>query len=154
MLWDTLQDRTTAGVSPTPHSKTDWLLLMGPHSLDLTGGFSSSPSIWLVSTWTSRCVRRLTLELKMAARLLQRRADSALSRYSLSSQDRGLHAKDSGKTQQKHTYSTVTHLDPRHNFMNTNTGLTRWPDVVCHVCLHLHISTGFHKLDWPKRRKT
>lgn len=35
----------------------------------------------------------------MAARLLQRRADSALSRYSLSSQDRGLDAEDSGYTE-------------------------------------------------------
>lgn len=65
-------------------------------SLDLTGGFSSSPSGQLVSTWTSRWVSRRTLELKMAARLLQRRAVFVLSRYSLSSQDRGLHAKDSG----------------------------------------------------------
>lgn len=122
-----------AGVSPTHHSKTDWLVLMLPHSLDLTGGLSSSSSIWLVSTWTSRCVRRLTLELKMAARLLHRRADSALSRYSLSSQDRGLHAEDSGKTQQKHIYSTITHLHPpapRHNLLNTNTGLTRRVDIL------------------------
>lgn len=33
----------------------------------------------------------------MAARLLQRRAASVLSRYSLSSQDRGLEAEDSGR---------------------------------------------------------
>lgn len=67
------------------------------NSLDFTGGFSSSSSIWLVSTWTSKCVSRLTLELKMAARLLQRRGDSELSKYSLSSQERGLHADDSAE---------------------------------------------------------
>lgn len=65
--------------------------------LDLVGGLSSSSSAWLVSTWTSKCVSRLTLELKMAARLLQRRGDSELSRYSLSSQDKGLHADDSAR---------------------------------------------------------
>lgn len=65
-------------------------------SLDLTGGLSSSLSGRLVSTWTRRCVRRRTRELKMAARLLERRADSALSKYSLSSQDRGLGTEDSG----------------------------------------------------------
>lgn len=67
--------------------------------LDLVGGFSSSSSIWLVSTWTSKCVSRLTLELKMAARLLQRRGDSELSKYSLSSQDKGLHAEDSAQAE-------------------------------------------------------
>lgn len=79
-------------------------------SLDLTGGFSSSLSSRLVSTWTRRCVRRLTLELKMAARLLQRRADSALSRYSLSSQDRGLDAEDSGYTGKR---ACVDYIDIR-----------------------------------------
>lgn len=67
--------------------------------LDLVGGFSSSSSIWLVSTWTSKCVSRLTLELKMAARLLQRRGDSELSKYSLSSQDKGLYAEDSAQAE-------------------------------------------------------
>lgn len=69
--------------------------------LDLVGGFSSSSSIWLVSTWTSKCVSRLTLELKMAARLLQRRGDSELSKYSLSSQDKGLHAEASVQTERE-----------------------------------------------------
>ncbi|TNN33641.1 hypothetical protein EYF80_056198 [Liparis tanakae] len=36
----------------------------------------------------------------MAARLSQRRADSPLPRYSVSSQDSGLGAKDSGASQQ------------------------------------------------------
>lgn len=72
------------------------------NALDLVGGFSSSSSIWLVSTWTSKCVSRLTLELKTAARLLQRRGDSELSKYSLSSQDKGLHAEDSAPAEREH----------------------------------------------------
>lgn len=84
----------TSDQNHTPHPGSLNAAITGGHSLDFMGGLSSSPSAPPVSTWTSRWVRRRTLELKMAARLLQRRAASEFSRYSLSSQASGLEGDD------------------------------------------------------------
>lgn len=47
----------------------------------------------------------------MAARLLQRRGDSELSKYSLSSQDRGLHAEDSTQRERKRAHISEMTLE-------------------------------------------
>lgn len=75
---------------PLTHPHPIFVPPRGCHSLDFTGGFSSSGSGLLESTWTSRWLSRRTRELKMAARFLALAAALMFSRYWLRSHERGL----------------------------------------------------------------